>query len=588
MLKNLFQSREEKNRERIEIHISEGMRHLTSKFFNGAMMAFDKAMELNPEEVYPRLVTELSNAAISGNLEAALAIGMNLIKQDGQDFELANKLGNYARELKDYKQANALYKTALKINRRYELAFYNLAASQAKADIFDEAVKSSLAQFDKVDDYILPDYIGNDKIIEEMSTRIQDTQRANTHLKIEELTVRHNEKNDAGFAIEAEGIKLTIDKLKKESNTITQKDLLRDFLIQVKKDPENQKSHRFNMSIYALSEKISDAAIKSLNELKNEDFETIRLLKAIAAAQQGRLDDAIYQLIQLLTENPYNRYNNVNLGLMYRKAGQHFLSIKYLVKTAHLLGKSCGRYSMKALVEEANKLVKKGQSKSALEYYQLASTEIPSADLWHKIGTILVERKQYEDAVVAFKETQKLDPQTEAAQTELQEIHDYYVDKGNQLFDERKFKPAVEYFNKALGVYLAPDTLKKGAAAYKQLNDPENEKILLKKCQRIIDEEKARDLELHRQKLIEKGKLYIQTRKFNPAIEALESAFRLKIDQAVFLQLATLYKGLKKRDQLEDLEDRWEKMHALEEKMKKIEKEEQRNLHYEQETPSPA
>jgi len=81
MLKGLFQSKEDKIRVKVAEHIADGMTHLSQKFYNGAMIEFDKAMELNPEEVYPRLVEELSNAAASGELESALAIGLNLFKK---------------------------------------------------------------------------------------------------------------------------------------------------------------------------------------------------------------------------------------------------------------------------------------------------------------------------------------------------------------------------------------------------------------------------------------------------------------------------------------------------------------------------
>ena len=56
---------------------------------------------------------------------------------------------------------------------------------------------------------------------------------------------------------------------------------------------------------------------------------------------------------------------------------------------------------------------------------------------------------------------------------------------------------------------------------------------------------------------------------FDEAIEILESAFRLKVDRNIFMQLAVLYKGLKKQDELILLEQRWQKMLEYEEKMKK-------------------
>ncbi len=90
MLKGLFQSKEEKIREKIDELLAEGMKLLSEKFYNGAMIEFDKAMDLKPDVVYPRLVEELSNSAASGELQSALAIGLNLIKENNKDYKLAN------------------------------------------------------------------------------------------------------------------------------------------------------------------------------------------------------------------------------------------------------------------------------------------------------------------------------------------------------------------------------------------------------------------------------------------------------------------------------------------------------------------
>src|SRR3989339_2128844 len=153
MFDDLFKSAEEKAKAEAAQHFDLGMKHLEGKFFNRAMMEFKKAMDLAHEEVYPRLMQELDNTSNSGQLEAALAIGLNLLKENQQDYELANKLGNFAREMENFNQAESLYKMALRVNKNFEKAFYNLAACAARIPIYDDQVKSSISIFDKVDDY---------------------------------------------------------------------------------------------------------------------------------------------------------------------------------------------------------------------------------------------------------------------------------------------------------------------------------------------------------------------------------------------------------------------------------------------------
>ncbi|MBU2644553.1 tetratricopeptide repeat protein [bacterium] len=578
MLKGFFQSKEEKIRARVAEHIAEGMTHLSQKFYNGAMIEFDKAMELNPEEVYPRLVEELSNAAASGELESALAIGLNLFKKNNADYELANKLGNYARELKDYKQANGLYKAALKVNKNYEMAFYNLAASQAKVDIFDEAVKSALEKFDNVDGYILPGYIGEEQLIEKMTKRVEEEKQITYKDQIQDLSIERDRLIETGNAVEAQGIDIKIKNLKANLDKVSAEDLIKEFKREIEEDTDNQKVHRFNLALYALNNKKPDEAMAAVDGLSQSDFEAVELIKAIAMEQKGFMDEAIRKLIQLLGTNEFNRYHNVNLGLMYRKCKKKFLSTKYLVKTAALLEKSSGIYSMRELLKSADQNYDQGNLKKALNYYTIAATEVPTPQIWQKIGTIYVEQKKYDDAVEAFRQMALLDPESKAADSKIKEIHDYYVEKGEQLFLDRKFKPAVDYYHKALGVLRNPETLKKTADVYKQLNIPEKEKELLEEWQKLADEEKAKEQEAHRQKLILKGKTFLQQKNYIKAIETFEAVLRMKVDRKIFMQLAALYKGLKKANELASLEQRWEKMVLHEEKMRKFEKDEERKM----------
>ena len=51
-------------------------------------------------------------------------------------------VGNCARRQKNYKQANNLYRHALKINPKYQVAFYNLAASMGKVEKYDEVPRN--------------------------------------------------------------------------------------------------------------------------------------------------------------------------------------------------------------------------------------------------------------------------------------------------------------------------------------------------------------------------------------------------------------------------------------------------------------
>jgi len=569
MLKSILKNRDEKNRLRIEEHIADGMTHLENKFYNDAMIEFDKAMSINPEGVYPKLVDELATAAASGHLESALAIGLNLIKQQPDDYELVNRLGNYAREGKDFKQANFLYKTALKIKPDFELAFYNLAACTAKIDIYDDAVQSAISQFDGIANYILPDYLENPNIIQELSEQIDSEKEDQFQDKLKELSDLRDEEKDAGDPEEAREVEAQINALKEKPRQASSEDILNRLKQMAEENEVEQAPHKINLALFAVRENRPDVALEALKGLTAKDFECLDLLKVLVIEQKGDIEGAISQLNHLLGQNSNNRYNNANLGLMYRKLGKKFLSIKYLIKTAGLLERSNGIYSLRKLREEADQAYDQMQFKKALNFYLVIANEMETAEIWDKIGTIYLERKEYDSAVKAFNRLSKLDPDSGLGEVKLKKIQDYYLEKGETLFGERKFKAAAEYFEKALTIIRSADIIKRTAEVYIQLNNTDREQELLKEHREALEQEKAREQEEIRQQLILKSKHLMKRGLFDKAIEILESAFRLKIDRNIFMQLAVLYKGLKKQDELILLEQKWQKMLACEEKIKK-------------------
>ena len=160
MLKALKKSLELKAHQKTDELIKKGISLLDGKLYKQAMIEFQNAYESEPKHAAQRLEKEFNDASGVSDFEAALSIGLVLIKIKKTDFELANTLGNCARRQKNYKQANNLYRHALKINKNYAFAFYNLAASMGKVEKYDHEIRDSLKIFQKINDYIFPEYIG--------------------------------------------------------------------------------------------------------------------------------------------------------------------------------------------------------------------------------------------------------------------------------------------------------------------------------------------------------------------------------------------------------------------------------------------
>ncbi|MCP4749887.1 MAG: tetratricopeptide repeat protein [Proteobacteria bacterium] len=576
MLKSILQSKKDKSLESVEKHLADGLKQLTGKMYNGAMVEFGKAMAINSDIVYPRLLEELEKAAGVGELESAIAIGMNLIKKKKGDYELINKLGNYAQKMKDFKQATALYKTALKINKNYKAAFYNLAAAEVKAEIINDDVVNALSQFKDTTDYILPGYIGGDNLIAELTEKASKTKQKAIDTKIRHLGLQRDKKVGSVEQDEVPEIDAKIEKLKKNMGKVSVDDVCQEFKKTIEQDPENEKDHLFDLGLYAVACQKSDIAEVALKGLSSKDYPTLELLLAIVQEQKGDLKSAINLLVQMLAQNEHSRYCNVNLGLMYRKAKKQFLSVKYLIKAAILLKKSEGIYSMSQLMHEADLFFGQGNLDKALEFYQIAATEKPDPEIRNRIGIIYRNQKQIDEAIITFKEVLEIDPNSETANQQLQQIHEYYLGMGEELFEEKKYKPSAEYFDKALSIMRSPDALKKAARAYRQLNDIKREKRLLEEADAILNGEKEKGQERLRKALIVKSKGLMKQKKYQKAIEVIETAFEMKVDKNVYLQLAVLYKKFKGADSLAGLEKRWSDMVIQKERQEALAKDKER------------
>jgi tetratricopeptide (TPR) repeat protein len=577
MLKDLLQSKESRNQEKVEKHLEAGILQLKQKMYNGAMVEFGKAMDLDFENVYPRLLKELESAAAGGEMEAALAVGLNMLKYKKDNHELANKLGNFARKNNDIKQAKALYQTALKINKKYTLAFYNLAAVEAKTEFYDDQAVSAVSQFKDIKGYILPGYYNASDPVESLTEQAKSSKLDQAKKKIRAIMAQRNKAQEDGNTTLVQSFEIKIEKLKKGATKITIDDICNEFNKLIAEEKEGYQ-HSYNLAIYALSNGKPEIGIEAINNFDEKEVPTRGLLLAIATDLKGERQEAIDKIVHYLGENELNRYYNVNLGLIYRKSKNSFLATKYLLKTAELLRHSDGLYNMHELLKEADQQYVNGNLKKALKFYRIASSEVLEPLLYIKMGSIYQEQSMIPEAIEAYQGALRIDPGSKKALADLQSIHDKFVLDGDKLMEEKKYNPAVEQYEKALDLFRLPETLKKAAKAYRQLNSIKKSNELLEECERQINAEKDKEQEKLRTALVIKAKMMIKNQKYQAAIEILEAAFKMKLDKNVYAQLATLVKRFKGQDSLAGLEKRWNDMLIAEERKEAERKEKELKL----------
>ena len=185
MFESLSKLREEKVQSKATELINKGIEFVNSKLFKQAMIAFNESMELAPDFVSLQLRERFYDYEKTGDDEAALSVGLCLIKILPDDYVLANKLGNCARREGNYKQANNLYRHALKTSKSYKEAYYNLAASMGKVQKYDLEIEGVIQPFFSIKDYILPEYAGGSESIEKVKNEILKEKKDSVAIRLQ-------------------------------------------------------------------------------------------------------------------------------------------------------------------------------------------------------------------------------------------------------------------------------------------------------------------------------------------------------------------------------------------------------------------
>lgn len=589
MLKSFKKNREQKATKRAEELLSKGVTQLDGKLYKQAMIEFQNAYQLDPNTVLTRLDKEFKHYLEIRDYEAALSIGLILIKIKKGDYELVNLVGNCARRQKNYKQANNLYRFALKVNRNYPTAFFNLAASMGKVEKYDGDVKKSLRVFNDIKDYILPEYADDPEFGDRVEKQLKESAAANYELRVKELESEIAEKEDTGDLQEAKVMRIELEKLKRNGGNPTDEDFNNLYQATVTVDnPEEmtdeereiQLRNIYNFGTLALHHKKTEFALDYFHQVKESGgkFKYLDMMIAISMAVSGKTKEGIKFFVDELGEDQHNRFFNINLGLMYKNVGNRLLSTKYLAIGAELLEKSDGLYHLSELIEIADQSALDGNHKKALRLYNVAISEVDNVKIWGKIGEVYINLKQYDEATRAFREILRLDPESKHAANQLKELHDIFCVRAEGFFHKSKFQASASQYEKALRILRPAETIKQAASVYKVLKNNDKVEALTNEYEEILKKEREEEAEKERREHIKMGKLHIRRKNYKQGLELLEMAFRMKLDKDVFVLLASIYKSLRRREDMKDLLSRWNKMVEYEEKMKKFEKDEQRAL----------
>ena len=620
---NLFNQKTETSQKAVE-YFENGKKLLKTKLYKRAMIDFNKCWQEAPEFAAENLNALFKQYRVVANYEACLSIGLILMKIDPQDYKLASVLGNCARKQQSYLQANNLYRYALKLNKDYKVAFFNLAASLARVEKYDSKVTATLQPFANLTEYVLPEFLGEPDMFEKLIKQLTDILAEKALRQVMELQKQMEAKSSNNELLEVHRISREIQALEERPTAPTFEDVkqyVNERLLEYKEkmsefkekaDYEPRKgyiTYLLNLGLFSLKHGYPLYALECFFSIKDDPNFSVNYLEMLiilakhatkipkrrrAVQRQVRRlagaaptlgdeppdidpetspykdEDPLNQLTELLRDDPNDRYYNINLGVMLNIEGNKLMAYKHFLIGGVLLETSEGIYERAKIFSQAVIYFESDQLKKALKLFKaLSEEEKNSQALWY-IGRIYLKRARWDEAVDAFKKIQEINPKSVLAGQELQQAHDHFYEAGEGYFKEGKYKAAVGQFEKALNVIRMPDTIKRTAAVYRVLRNKPRAMELQKEYDQILEQEKKGEMEKVRQEYITQGQSFLKAKVYHKAIHNYELAFRMKVDKDVFMILAYLYKSLGQKDNLQHLILRWNKMVEFEEKEKEF------------------
>ncbi len=567
MLSPFSRMRKAKERKQAEILVNKGISMLEGHFYHKAMFEFQKALEIDEETVGEFLSKQFEKAFNESNYDLALSVGLIVLKIRDTDYELANKLGNCARRLKKYKQANSLYRQAFRINRNYETALFNLAASMGRIPKYNSDVKSLVGHFANINDFVLPKFKNDTDYLENIIKEIKEAKQSNDFFL----------DNDSDFDDEddmlPESRNAILKRKQNQKNSTEPKyheicefitEQIKEASLDISTDEKKTAFEGliFNLGRYALSKKDTALALKCFFQLKSRKsaLDHLDMLITLAMELENPSKKVMQHMMILLGKDKTNRYLNVNLGLMFRKRGKKILSYKYLASGAMLLNKTDGIYCRQELIQMADHELEMGNLQKAHHLYTLVDSEIDNIHVKNSLGQIMIYQNRYAEAIPIYKQILEMDSIYKDADQKLLEIHNYFAGKGDELFLVRKFTSSVKYFERALVAKRLPETVKKAAETYKVLMDMDKADALFIEYNQIQREYKAVRKEEQRKQYINQAKEFLKNKDYEKAIELFEKALPMKMDKDVFVYLAHIFKNLDRTEELQDLLKQWRSM----------------------------
>ncbi|MCP4294609.1 MAG: tetratricopeptide repeat protein [Proteobacteria bacterium] len=550
-----------------------------------ATLAIKKLMGVEASTAMTTIREMMEKSYGNHNWEVALFFGQTLLEYNQNDYLLSNLVGNCFRQLGDYLSANNYYKQAFSLNRDFELALLNIAASLAKIDRYDEELNVLKNSYPIVNQEILPDFMVDPKSIlhEKISKILISEWRIQINEYLQELILQEeiaqiNKQTDDVHAIQKK-INKEKDRNFPEKLSVSRCRIILLKLMGSRWDflPPDRRSLLeiavFDMVLYDFKEQKYREAQRHLQKLKQNQSTLfyIDFMINMCHWKLGNEDEAIVGMKAFYGDNPKNRYTLINLGRMYGKRGNRLQKNRFLLMAAIRIEELNGQILCTDILNNAKHRADTGELAEAISLYKVIVKEVNTIEIWQELGDLYQKVGNPEKAVTAYKKAQAVNPNSKKIAKLLQRLHDSWLEKADELNANNQFPKAIEYFELALKIFRSSLTLKKAGQTYAILKKPGKSQQMLQDSQNLELEEEKQQEEIKLKNLIEQGKADLKARNYNPAINNFRTAFEIRPSKDAFMFLVTIYKSLNQKRALIDLMDKWKTHTAYESKMEKME-----------------
>ena len=557
-----------------------GKNLMESHFYDRASVEFNKALSLD-KDFASELIVDLYMEMQGSNPDAMIALGINILQHNPDNIEMANMLGNTYRKKGDYNAAKSMYQRCLKRDPYFKNASYNLAATLARAEVYDGTAVSAIAEFESLNHYQLPDnsdgeeklYAIQGEVIRNEEISAEGEMAGVKDESLMDFLEDHldGEKVEEPQANEIQEKKETSSESSSESQEKERKveidpEACFKMISENHDDQQKETSELLNaLGLYCLTHYHPEIAVNSFQKLVQLHPEQIdfQCFLVLANGLEGNTGKAIDSLQKILIEHPFHRYSNVNLGYLFQKSGKTMKARTYFFITYKLLERSGGYYHIDRILNRAEEHFNEDRGKKALELYEPLYEEINAPNLLNRIGKLQLLFSKLDEAVQTFRRVLKIDVKNAEAREGLKQLHQKFLMQLDNAVKKHDYEDAAKAFEKAIGIVKNPKLMQRGIDINKMLKNETRANQLERMLKQMLEKDSN-------QMVQEKISLAEEAEKkgnYKAAVGYYEQAIRISPKHEIMVKMSDFCQRID-RPELAEKVSKWFNQHLENQKRK--------------------